>query len=94
LLAGTELVVLLATTPPNFQKMCFTYIDTDGAMPSLQERSLVFREFRAECEEIDRHKWLESEKAGYDIGMDRARTDWVVNHSEQWRAGRRKKIKG
>lgn len=33
-------------------------------------RSSVYREFLAEREEILKHKWLESEKAGHDIGYD------------------------
>ena len=31
-------------------------------------RSAVYKEFLAEREEILKHKWLESEKAGHDIG--------------------------
>lgn len=38
-------------------------------------RSLLYREFKAKEEEILKHKWLESEKAGYDIGSNRARFD-------------------
>lgn len=30
--------------------------------------------------EIERHKWYESEKAGYDIGWDRAAVDWLIKH--------------
>ena len=43
-------------------------------------KSAVAREFLAEREEILRHKWLESEKAGHDIGFDRALLDWIVKH--------------
>ena len=50
--------------------------------------STVYQEFLAEREEILRHKWLESEKAGKDIGFDRALIDWVRNHRSQWKAGR------
>ena len=35
-------------------------------------------------EEIERHKWIESEKAGRDIGFDRAAEDWLNRYSEQW----------
>ena len=35
-----------------------------------------------------RHKWLESEKAGADIGFEEALTDWMVNHRSQWRKRR------
>jgi len=50
--------------------------------------SSVYQEFLAEREEILRHKWLDSEKAGKDIGFDRALIDWVRNHRSEWRASR------
>ena len=50
--------------------------------------SSLYREFQAERDEILRHKWLESEKAGHDIGFERALTDWIVNHRAQWRRTR------
>ena len=31
-------------------------------------------------EEINRHLWIESEKAGHDIGFDSAASDWLQNH--------------
>lgn len=52
--------------------------------------STLYREFLAEREEILRHKWLESEKAGYDIGFERALLDWIVKHRSNWRKQRRR----
>ena len=52
-------------------------------------RSSLYREFLAEREEILRHKWLESEKAGTDIGFEKALLDWIRKHREEWRATRR-----
>ena len=54
----------------------------------LLQRSSLYREFLAEREEIHRHKWLESEKAGYDIGFENAMVSWVVHHRAQWRKTR------
>ncbi len=54
-------------------------------------RSNIYREFLAEKEEILKHKWLESEKAGHDIGYDRALIDWIMNHREKWRTAHRNK---
>ena len=54
----------------------------------LLKNSTLYREFLAEREEIMRHKWLESEKAGADIGFEEALTDWMVNHRPQWRKRR------
>ena len=53
------------------------------------QHSKVYQEFLAEREEIMRHKWLESEKAGHDIGYDRAVLDWIMNHRDKWRKRRR-----
>lgn len=52
-------------------------------------RSSLYQEFLAEREEILKHKWLESEKAGCDIGFERALLDWIRKHRDKWRAGRR-----
>jgi len=35
-------------------------------------------------EEITRHKWLESEIAGHDIGFEAAAEDWLKNHAAAW----------
>lgn len=53
------------------------------------QKSSLYQEFLAEREEILRHKWIESEKAGYDIGFERALLDWIRNHRDHWRASRR-----
>ncbi len=55
----------------------------------LLERSSLYLEFLAERQEILRHKWLESEKAGRDIGFEQALVSWVVHHRQQWRRERR-----
>ncbi len=34
--------------------------------------------------EIQRYKWIESEMAGYDIGMERASRDWMERHAAAW----------
>jgi hypothetical protein len=50
----------------------------------LLSSSLLYRHFRAQRDEILKHKWYESERAGHDIGFDRARTDWTIKHRSQW----------
>ena len=47
------------------------------------EPKILLRDPRVK-EEIDRHKWLESEKVGRDIGFDNAADDWISNYSEEW----------
>lgn len=60
----------------------------------LVKNSVLYREFLAEREEILVHKWLESEKAGYDIGFERALLDWIVKYRSAWREQRRKEMQG
>ncbi len=57
---------------------------------SMMMNSSLYREFLAEREEILRHKWIESEKAGYDIGFERALLDWIVKHRSNWRKARKR----
>jgi hypothetical protein len=57
-------------------------------------RSALYREWLAEREEIMRHKWIESEKAGGDIGFERALVNWVIHHRANWRATRRQLVVG
>jgi hypothetical protein len=50
----------------------------------LVRNSSLYKEFLAERAEILRHKWIESEKAGVDIGFDRALMDWIVKYRSAW----------
>jgi len=63
--------------------------DMSADSKSMVMNSALYREFLAEREEILRHKWLESEKVGHDIGFERALLDWIVKHRSNWRKHRR-----
>ena len=39
---------------------------------------------QSQQDEIGKHKWIESEKAGHDIGWARAGEDWFNNHMADW----------
>ena len=54
----------------------------------LLKNSSLYREFQAEREEILKHKWFESEKAGNDVGFEQALTDWIIKHRSSWRKTR------
>jgi hypothetical protein len=56
------------------------------------KNSALYREFLAEREEILKHKWIESEKAGYDIGFEKALLDWIVKHRANWRLQRQSSV--
>jgi hypothetical protein len=53
------------------------------------KESALYKEFLAEREEILRHKWIESEKAGHDIGFEKALLDWIVRFRASWRQQRK-----
>ena len=72
-------------------------MENNREMPSNQEdrsqfvkNSVLYKEFLAEREEILKHKWIESEKAGTDIGFEKALLDWIVKHRSNWREKRMK----
>ncbi len=60
--------------------------------PSLLHHLLLYRELKAEHDEILRHKWFESEKAGHDVGFDVAMIDWTIKHSSKYRRERRVQV--
>lgn len=68
-----------------------THMNPDEQRDLVKE-SLLYKEFLAEREEILRHKWYESEKAGHDVGFEKALLDWVVKHRGAWRAGRQRNL--
>lgn len=35
-------------------------------------------------EEINKHLWIESQKAGYSIGIERATDEWLRLYAEGW----------
>jgi hypothetical protein len=62
-----------------------------GEQSQFVENSVLYKEFLAEREEILKHKWIESEKAGADIGFEKALLDWIVKYRSSWR---NKRLKG
>ena len=44
--------------------------------------------FRSQQEEIKKYKWIESEKAGQDIGWERAAREWMQKHFPGWKQDR------
>jgi hypothetical protein len=56
--------------------------------PAVKKLAL-FQEFQAERDEILRHQWLESERAGHDIGFDKALLSWIIKHRTDWRECRK-----
>ena len=40
---------------------------------------------RSQLEEINKYKWIESEKLGKDIGMERATREWLAKYFPEWK---------
>jgi len=54
------------------------------------QNSSLYKTYLAEVEEINKHKWIESEKAGHDIGWNKALIDWIQNHKSEYTKARQK----
>ena len=65
----------------------------EGEPSPFVKNSVLYKEFLAEREEILKHKWIESEKAGTDIGFEKALLDWIVKHRSSWRDKRQKEAR-
>jgi hypothetical protein len=50
----------------------------------------LYREFLAQREEIMKHKWYESERAGRDVGFAYALIDWTIKFKNKWLQSRKK----
>lgn len=48
------------------------------------EKTSLYQKFLSEREEILKHKWIQSEEAGHDVGLEKALVDWALNHRETW----------
>ena len=54
-------------------------------MTDFKDTSTVYQYYKSELEQIQKHKWIESEKAGKDVGFSFALTDWIRYHRKAWR---------
>jgi hypothetical protein len=63
--------------------------EAEKGSDNLLHKSALYKEFLAEREEILKHKWIESKKAGYDIGFEKALLDWIVKYRVGWRRSRK-----
>ena len=68
-------------------------VEAEKQQSQFVKNSVLYKEFLAEREEILKHKWIESEKAGRDIGFEKALLDWIVKHRSNWRAKRMKEAR-
>ena len=48
------------------------------------KQTLIYKEFMALKEEVSKHKWYESERAGHDVGFSQALIDWTIKFKSKW----------
>jgi hypothetical protein len=48
------------------------------------EKNNLYQKFIELKKEIEKHKWIESEKRGNDIGFEQALVDWMSKHRVGW----------
>ena len=77
----------------NFMKENPEMPSSEEAHSQFVKNSVLYKEFLAEREEILKHKWIESEKVGADIGFEKALLDWIVKYRSSWRNKRMKETK-
>ena len=87
-MSGTSFIV---TEPHRMSALTSNSSETGNSRDFVKQSSL-YQEFLAEREEILKHKWIESERLGYDIGFERALLDWIRKHRDSWRAARRAQL--
>lgn len=62
----------------------------DNSSNDVFKSSILYKELLAERDEILKHKWIESEKIGKDIGINPILHDWIRNHRNEWIEMRKK----
>ncbi len=54
----------------------------------------LYEDFLIERDEILKHKWLQSEATGRDIGFEAALIDWYSHHRSAWKKEQLAKKRG
>jgi hypothetical protein len=49
-----------------------------------RQSDLLLELIQNQQEEVAKYKWVESEKAGQDIGWERATAEWLEKHFPAW----------
>lgn len=61
-----------------------TNMSARSQLAGFYQNTTLYQEFQAELDEIHKHKWIESQKRGRDVGFDWALMDWVLHHRRGW----------
>lgn len=63
-------------------------MSTLSSFDAITKNSKLYKEFLAEREEILKNKWYMSERAGHDVGFERALLDWTMHFRNNWKKER------
>ena len=55
------------------------------------KKTLIYKDFLALKEEVIKHKWYESERAGHDVGWTQALMNWTMKFKSKWIRDRKAK---
>ena len=48
------------------------------------KQARLYQLYLSQVDEVNRHKWIESEKAGFDVGWDWALVNWIIHYRANW----------
>ena len=54
-------------------------------MTAIQQNNPIHAIIQSQLQEILNYKWIESEKAGHDIGWENADAEWTRKHFSSWK---------
>jgi hypothetical protein len=55
----------------------------EGGKMKINDLRLLLKDKRV-MEEINKHLWIESQKAGYNIGLEKATDEWFRLYAMEW----------
>jgi len=82
-----------ASQPAEFVHVIQDLKMADKTTESSSRDSKLYQEFLAERDEILRQKWLKSEHAGQDVGLERVLVEWASTERTEWKKEYLKKQK-
>lgn len=62
-----------------------TPLNSDNEKLDVVYQSKLYKEYCLKRDEILKYKWIESEKMGKDIGLDKAWLQWEAKHYKKWK---------
>ncbi len=75
--------MLVIKLKKDLQEICIYRLD-NHTIYLCMNKSNLYQKFLQLKNEIEIHKWIESEKRGTDIGFETALLDWMSKHRNGW----------